>query len=69
MKSRGGFQPYKGKAVMPGPALEAMKRGRTASGLNPMDVRRASQGLAARAAEHRTLSRKARKARPARKSR
>lgn len=70
MKHRGGSQPYKGTAVIPGPALAAMKRGRTAGGLNPMDVQRGAQtmvGLVAAETRHRK-ARKARPAMPARKS-
>lgn len=45
----GGFQPYHGSTPqVPGPALQAMMAGRTASGWNPMDVTRATQKAARR---------------------
>jgi hypothetical protein len=40
-------QPYRAGARMPGPALDAMKRGRSAGGLNPADTKRAGYLIAA----------------------
>jgi hypothetical protein len=45
----GGIQPYaQAGGREPGPALTAMLAGRTAGGINPMDVQRRSQSMAKR---------------------
>ena len=63
------YQPFRKGARQPGPALDAMRRGRTASGLNPADVTRATQMLRKLSAQKSRPDRPARPDRPKRPSR
>lgn len=47
MKPTRKTQPYRKGARQPGAALDAMRRGATAGGLNPMDVQRLAHLIAA----------------------
>jgi hypothetical protein len=60
-------QPYRsGKGRMPGLALNAMRRGRTAGGVNPADITRGAQRLMREAKARKRPPRPARPPRPPR---